>query len=85
MAPMTTLRGGKLLGEILVQEGHGKLAVIEWEKRESDHGPPLEQRLERGYVERLLRRKGFRVIETRSIGRDLYSIVSLNDGSGKVG
>jgi ubiquinone/menaquinone biosynthesis C-methylase UbiE len=68
------------IGEILVDAGGGKLAVIEWEKRESEHGPPLEHRLERRSVEKLLRQKGFRVIERRSIGHDFYAIVSLNDG-----
>jgi ubiquinone/menaquinone biosynthesis C-methylase UbiE len=70
------------IAKILVSGGRGKFAVIEWDKKEREHGPPMEHRLERGYVERLLRGKGFRVIETRSIGQDFYAIVSQNNGLG---
>jgi ubiquinone/menaquinone biosynthesis C-methylase UbiE len=71
--------------DILVPSGGGTLAIIEWQKRRSEHGPPEAHRLERGYVERVLEGKGFRVTDTRSIGQDYYAIVSLNNGYGTGG
>jgi ubiquinone/menaquinone biosynthesis C-methylase UbiE len=71
--------------EVLVPSGGGKLAIIEWQKRRGEHGPPVAHRLDRGYVERVLEGKGFLVTDKRSIGQDYYAIVSLKNGSGAGG
>ena len=70
----------RFIGEvrsILVPEG--KLAVIDWVKKENDFGPPREHRLEQVYVEQLLLENGFQVTGSWPMGDDFYAIVAMRD------
>jgi ubiquinone/menaquinone biosynthesis C-methylase UbiE len=52
----------------------GRIGIIEWEKIESEFGPPLEHRLSQEYVQHLLEDIGFRNVNTESIGEYFYAI-----------
>ncbi|MGE5630928.1 MAG: class I SAM-dependent methyltransferase [Caulobacteraceae bacterium] len=52
----------------------GRVAVIEWQKMESDFGPVLERRLDQEYVTDLLKGAGFKNITIKNIDADYYLI-----------
>jgi ubiquinone/menaquinone biosynthesis C-methylase UbiE len=52
----------------------GKLFVIEWEKRVSDFGPPLDHRLDKKDLVKALEVEGFINIETLSLGVEFYAV-----------
>lgn len=61
------------VNEILIQKG--RIAIIEWEKKESSLGPPKEHRIDKEYVKRVLQCSGFDLMEVLSIGSEFYAIV----------
>lgn len=50
----------------------GKLAVIEFHKRETPMGPPLERRLDESQVESVANDAGFSLLEVFSLGDNCY-------------
>ena len=54
----------------------GKIAIVEWEKIHGDFGPPIDHRLDRIYLAKLLDSLGFSNISTMDIGKDFYGIVA---------
>lgn len=70
----------KYLTEIRrVLNDQGKLIVIEWEKRVSDFGPPVEHRLDKKDLVKALEVEGFINIETLSLGMEFYAAKSQKD------
>lgn len=53
----------------------GRFMVIEFHKRESLMGPPVEYRLSSAYVEEFCDALGFQTVDKFSLGENLYSIV----------
>ena len=60
-------------------KNRGKLAVIEFHKRQTPMGPPLAQRLSREEVKELLSQRGFVVQEDFDFGDNFYCLVFLKD------
>ena len=60
-------------------KNRGKLAVIEFHKRQTPMGPPLAQRLSREEVKELLSQRGFVVQEDFDLGDNFYCLVFLKD------
>lgn len=52
----------------------GRIGVIEWQKAESDFGPPLEHRLDEEYVNNLLQGIEFKNINIKRIGEYFYAV-----------
>ena len=55
----------------------GKLAVIEWEKKESVLGPPLSHRLDKLDLEKKLVHQGFKDVQNRSLRDEFYIITAI--------
>ncbi|AGF58240.1 ubiquinone/menaquinone biosynthesis C-methylase UbiE [Clostridium saccharoperbutylacetonicum] len=55
---------------------NGKIAIVEWEKVSSEFGPPINHRLDRMYLMKLLDELGFSTIESIDIGENFYGIVA---------
>jgi ubiquinone/menaquinone biosynthesis C-methylase UbiE len=65
----------KYLAEIRrVLNDQGQLIIIEWEKRQSDFGPPVDHRLEKQDLVKVLEAGGFIHIETLSLGIEFYAV-----------
>jgi len=62
-----------LEGKRIVQPG-GTLAVIEWERKPTVHGPPMDHRLEKSRVAKWFVETGFSGIQLRTIGTDYYAV-----------
>jgi len=60
-------------------KNRGKLAVIEFHKRQTPMGPPLAQRLSREEVKELLSQRGFVMQEEFDLGDNFYCLVFLKD------
>lgn len=60
--------------DLLIQ--NGRVAIIEWEKKESSEGPPLEHRLEKEYVKSLLLNQGFIILDSLDFGELFYAITA---------
>lgn len=54
----------------------GKIAVIDWVKKQSPTGPPYEHRLSEDTVLSLLTANGYTLCAKREFGDDFYSIVA---------
>lgn len=54
----------------------GRIAVIEWAKRETPMGPPVGHRLDEGYVRGALAAAGFGEIEAVDVGEYFYGLVA---------
>lgn len=54
----------------------GKIAIVEWEKISSELGPPIEHRLDRIYLTKMLDSLGFSNISTIDIGENFYGIIA---------
>lgn len=52
----------------------GKLALIDWEKRETPHGPPVAHRIDKKEAISLLAQAGF-VVKTIEVGEDFYGLL----------
>lgn len=55
---------------------HGKIAIVEWQKINSNFGPPIEDRLDRMDLIKMLDTLEFSTIETIDLGEDFYGIVA---------
>lgn len=54
----------------------GKIAVVEWEKINSEFGPPIDHRLDKMDLIEILDTLGFSNISTIGIGENFYGIVA---------
>jgi ubiquinone/menaquinone biosynthesis C-methylase UbiE len=61
------------VNEILIQKG--RIAIIEWEKKNSSLGPPKEHRIDKEYVKRILQFSGYELLKMLSIDSEFYAIV----------
>ena len=65
----------KFLHEIKrISESKGKMVIIEWEKRVSDFGPPIEHRMDKNDAIKALEIEGFINIEALSLGDEFYAV-----------
>lgn len=55
---------------------NGKIAIVEWEKIKSEFGPPIDHRLDRVNLMKLLDKVGFSTIESIDIGENFYGIMA---------
>lgn len=62
------------VGRILTN--NGRICIIEWQKVQSEFGPPLEHRLDEEYVQDLLQGAGFKNISTKRIGEYFYAVTA---------
>ena len=58
----------------------GKIAVIDWQKIESDKGPPKSDRIEKELMIEMLEEKGFDYIELNPISDNFYFITAMKAG-----
>lgn len=54
----------------------GWLAVLEWHKRDMDHGPPVARRIDPDTMDTKLRILGFKTPERRELNTDQYLMVT---------
>ena len=67
---------GRYLGEIQrILTDKGRLAVIEWEKKDSRLGPPIDHRIDKTELIALCIKNGFETIDCWHIGSEYYSIL----------
>lgn len=52
----------------------GKIAIVEWDKEESDWGPSLSHRLDKGYVKSTLEGAGFNNVTITQINEFFYAV-----------
>ena len=50
----------------------GWLAILEWHKQDTDHGPPIERRIDPATMESMTRQIPFRGVVTRQLNQDQY-------------
>ncbi|RII35519.1 class I SAM-dependent methyltransferase [Clostridium chromiireducens] len=55
---------------------NGKITIVEWEKAESEFGPPIDHRIDRVSLMKLLDKVGFSTIESIDIGENFYGIIA---------
>ena len=65
----------KEVNRILVSEG--KVAIIEWMKKESHIGPPMNHRIAEEALINMLNNMEFRVVEKIDISNEFYGIVAI--------
>lgn len=53
----------------------GKLMIIEFHKRKTPMGPPVDHRIAEEYVEEMGNSRGFKTIDKFSLGDNFYSII----------
>lgn len=58
---------------------NGKIAIVEWEKVNSEFGPPIDHRLDRIYLAKMLDSLGFSNISIIDIGDNFYGIIAQNN------
>jgi len=56
---------------------HGVLAVLEWEKKKTEFGPPLWERLTQYQTREIVEKTGFRVEEISPVGSHHYLVISV--------
>ena len=54
----------------------GWLAILEWHKKETEIGPPVEQRIDDGEMESLVGEAGFRISTRRDLDSDRYLLLA---------
>ncbi|MHB1276733.1 MAG: class I SAM-dependent methyltransferase [Candidatus Humimicrobiaceae bacterium] len=57
----------------------GRIAIIDWEKKDSDLGPPKEHRLDKSIIINELKDMGFKYIKVKNLNRDLYRITAIKN------
>lgn len=57
-----------------ILKSKGKLFIIEFHKKETDFGPPLEERLSIEYIEDICSRNGLSKIKGKVLGDNFYSV-----------
>lgn len=55
----------------------GKLAIVEWDKTQTEFGPPIEHRISREEVKRLLNNACFEIIREQDFNGIFYGITAL--------
>ena len=55
----------------------GKLAIIEWEKKKGESGPPMEHRISFDEIASLLTENGFENMVRSGIGQDYYGVTAI--------
>jgi ubiquinone/menaquinone biosynthesis C-methylase UbiE len=53
----------------------GRLVVIEWEKKISNLGPPIDHRIDKTELIKLFKAHGFEIFDCQSIGEEYYSFM----------
>lgn len=67
---------GRYIGEIQrILAVKGRLAVIEWERKVSNLGPPINHRIDKVELIALFKEHGFEILNCQSIGEEYYSII----------
>jgi ubiquinone/menaquinone biosynthesis C-methylase UbiE len=66
-------RFGEEIKRIMADKG--RLAVIEWEKRISNLGPPIEHRLDKAELIALFKKHQFEILDCQNIREEHYSII----------
>lgn len=67
----------RFLGEInRVLKSGGRFAVMDFEKKEMEMGPPMDHRISIEEMERLLLSSGFKALERKSFSGIFYGIIS---------
>lgn len=70
----------KFLGEVKkIISSKGKIAIVEWQKIKSEYGPPIEHRLNKLDLIRLLELLGFSDISIIDIGEYFYGIIAVKN------
>ena len=54
----------------------GKLCIIEWQKKETEKGPPIEERISESEVKELLEKTNFKLIKSYSIAENFNVYIS---------
>jgi len=68
---------GKMLGDIKRLLGtEGRIAIIEWEKIDSEFGPPKDHRLDKEELAKMMKSVGFRDISFVELGENFYGITA---------
>lgn len=60
-----------------IVKSNGRIAVIDWEKKPTEMGPPLAHRLSLEESAQLLKAEGFEVIENHSFTDAFYGLVAV--------
>ncbi|MBA9010887.1 hypothetical protein [Clostridium saccharobutylicum] len=55
---------------------NGKIAIVEWKKVDSEFGPPIDHRLDRIILMKILDKLGFSNIEFINISDNFYGIIA---------
>ena len=63
----------------------GKLAIVEWEKTETEYGPPFDHRISREEVKRLLNIAGFEILREQDFNGIFYGITAQKKQHSNVG
>ena len=53
----------------------GRLLVIEWEKKVSNFGPPIDHQIDKAELISIFKKHGFEIIDCQSIAEEYYSII----------
>ncbi len=61
----------------------GKLCIIEWQKKETEKGPPVKDRLSELEVKKLLDQTNFKLLDSYSIGDNFTAYISKKIRSNK--
>ncbi len=57
----------------------GRLAVIDFEKKESQWGPPIHHRIDKNELIGIFNKHGLKIVDCQSIGEEHYSILAEKD------
>ncbi|MHB8277948.1 MAG: class I SAM-dependent methyltransferase [Candidatus Humimicrobiaceae bacterium] len=57
----------------------GRITIIDWEKVDSDFGPPKEHRLDKSVIINGLKDIGFKYVKAKILNKDLYRITALKN------
>jgi len=69
----------KLINEIKRSlKNNGRIAIVEWQKISGEFGPPIDHRLDKMDLVKMLNSLGFSKISTIDIGNDFYGITAEN-------
>lgn len=59
-----------------ILNSNGKVAIIEWKKKETLHGPPIDSRIDEAFLKNILMEDGFKNIETIDLTQNHYALVA---------
>ena len=73
---------GKFLAETYrVLKAGGTLFIVEWDKTEGTHGPPLWHRIAKEDISVLIENAGFRDVEVNPINPQIYTVKARKDNT----